>query len=272
MKGTKLFFLGVVLATLVFSTFWAGNVYASTGCFTDTNGNWAETFICWLKDNSISNGYGDGTFGPNNNVTRAEMAVFLRRVADVPPSTGAIYVNAGLNGWMPNGTSSNYVTYYTSYVQLRAPGAGAYGFQITPDLPATLYGRQMYTHSVKLCYDATYGASITGVYFEHLLMNGTVWEIYRIVQDTTVRTDATCREYTLPLDTSLWGSDHVALYLTANFTSAADHIRIGATTFTLVPSAIVGTLSLEDAGENREEVQEPQSMEEVPGTEPQIKE
>jgi hypothetical protein len=196
------------------------------------------------------------------------MAVFLKRVADVPPSIGDVYVNAGLNGWMPNGVSSNYVNYYTSYVQLRAPGAGTYGFQITPDLPATLYGRQMYTHSVKLCYDATYGASITGVYFEHLLMNGTVWEIYRIVQDTTVRTDATCREYTLPLDTSLWGSDHVALYLTVSFTSSAEHVRIGATTFTLVPSVNAGTLSLEQTNEKREADPALQSLEGVPGTEP----
>jgi hypothetical protein len=63
-KGTKLFFLGVVLAILVFSTFWAGNVYAATGCFLDTNGHWAETFICWMKDNGITGGTGGGTTAP----------------------------------------------------------------------------------------------------------------------------------------------------------------------------------------------------------------
>jgi hypothetical protein len=268
MKGYKFFILGVVVSFLFVSIFWAGNVYASTGCFNDTNGYWAETFICWMKDNGITGGTGGGNYSPNSYITRGEMAVFMQRIAEIPPSTGNLYINAGLNDWDTNGVSSNYITRYSSYIQLRAPGAGAYGFQITPDLPATLYGRQMYTHSVKICYDATYGASITGVYFEHLIWNGAGWDIYRIVQDTTTRTDATCREYTLPTDGSLWGSDHVVVYLTANFTSSGDHIRIGATTFRLVPSTSPGVLSQEDTSERHKADQALQSIEGVPGTEP----
>jgi hypothetical protein len=239
-----------------------GQAYAATGCFIDTNGNWAETYICWLKDNGITTGVGGGYYDPNGYVTRAQMAVFLQRLAEIPPSTGDIYINAGLNDWEVNGTSSAYINRFTSFIGLGAPGAGTYGFQITPDLPATLYGKQMYTHSVKICYDATHGASITGVTFEHFYWNGTGSEIYRIVSDTTDRTDAACREYTFPTDGALFGSDHVAVYLTAHFTSSADYASIQSTTFTLVPSANAGTLSQQDTNEIRTDMQ---SLEPVPG-------
>jgi len=53
-------------------------VSAATGCFPDTNGHGAEEFICWLSDNGITSGYPDGTYRPENGVTRAEMAVFLQ--------------------------------------------------------------------------------------------------------------------------------------------------------------------------------------------------
>jgi hypothetical protein len=228
-----------------------GKTYAATGCFTDTNGNWAETFICWLKDNGISNGYGDGTYGPNNNVTRAEMAVFLSRVAEIPPSTGEIYINAGLDDWVKAGSAGNYVNYFSNLTRLRAPGTGSYYFQVTPDLPASFYGRILYTHSVKLCYDATSGASITSVAFRHYLLDATGPVIYREVVDNTSRSDATCRIYTFPSDGFLYGSDHVVLYILGEFPGAGDAIDIWATTFTLVPSIYPGVLSQEDAIEIR---------------------
>lgn len=45
--------------------------------FTDINGHWAEAFITELATNRIVKGYEDGTFRPNNNVTRAELMVLL---------------------------------------------------------------------------------------------------------------------------------------------------------------------------------------------------
>jgi hypothetical protein len=36
--------------------------------------------IKWLKESGITNGYPDGTFKPNQTVTRGEMAVFLKRL------------------------------------------------------------------------------------------------------------------------------------------------------------------------------------------------
>ena len=244
----------VVLLVLALSV-GVGQAYATTGCFTDTVGHWAETFICWMSDNGITTGTGPGVFSPEDYVTRAQMSVFMQRQAEIPPTTGNIYINAGLNDWVINGSGES-ILYYTNVIELHAPGAGTYGYQITPDLPATLYGRQMYTHSVKLCYDATHGASLAGVYFRHYA-GGATPTIYRELIDTTARTDATCREYVFPTDGSLWGSDHVVLFIQGSFTSSANSIWIGSTTFTLKPSSVSGVLSPEDATEVRDMAPQP---------------
>ncbi|HNA88650.1 MAG TPA: S-layer homology domain-containing protein [Anaerolineales bacterium] len=84
MKRYRDFLLGALIATLLFASFSVGRASAaSSGCFTDTNGHWAESFICWLKDNGISSGYADGSYRPDNSITRGEMAVMLKKVNDV---------------------------------------------------------------------------------------------------------------------------------------------------------------------------------------------
>ncbi len=44
-----------------------------------TPGNWAENYINQIYYNGITTGYGNGTYGPRDNVTRAQMAAFLIR-------------------------------------------------------------------------------------------------------------------------------------------------------------------------------------------------
>jgi len=52
--------------------------------FSDISSHWAETFIEELYDLSITGGYPDGTYRPENQVTRAEMAVFLVNAFGIP--------------------------------------------------------------------------------------------------------------------------------------------------------------------------------------------
>jgi len=113
MKQYKGFLLGVLVTVLASTLFWAGTVYATTGCFPDTNGHWAETFICWMKDTGISSGYPDGTYKPANNVTRAEMAVMLQKAVELPPSIGEIRINTGAGNWKQTGTASGTLTLYS---------------------------------------------------------------------------------------------------------------------------------------------------------------
>ena len=47
------------------------------------------TWIKWLKDNGITSGYMDGTFKPDNYISRAEMAVMLKNTASTVVAAGA---------------------------------------------------------------------------------------------------------------------------------------------------------------------------------------
>ena len=81
--------LALMLALFLFVI--VPNAFAAS-CFTDTEGHWAETYICWLFDNGISAGFPDGTFRPADYVNRAQMAVFLQQLSGngtVPPVVNA---------------------------------------------------------------------------------------------------------------------------------------------------------------------------------------
>jgi hypothetical protein len=59
-----------------------GSPKADDSTYTDVaSGVWYSTAIGWAEDNNIVTGYGDGTFGPNNPITREQMAAILFRYA-----------------------------------------------------------------------------------------------------------------------------------------------------------------------------------------------
>lgn len=51
----------------------------SEAAFTDTQDHWAGTYVDFLKTYGVTNGYTDGTFLPDKNITRQEFAVMLYR-------------------------------------------------------------------------------------------------------------------------------------------------------------------------------------------------
>ena len=59
------------------------------GAFTDAApGQWYTSAVAWAAANGIVGGYGDGRFGPNDNITREQLAVMLWRYAGSPAATG----------------------------------------------------------------------------------------------------------------------------------------------------------------------------------------
>jgi hypothetical protein len=52
---------------------------AYTNKFTDTDGHWAQDAVGYLKDQGITNGRADGSFGVSEQITRAESAALLER-------------------------------------------------------------------------------------------------------------------------------------------------------------------------------------------------
>ncbi|MGQ9533507.1 MAG: S-layer homology domain-containing protein, partial [Desulfotomaculales bacterium] len=57
--------------------------------FKDLSGHWAEDVVLKLAARGVISGYPDGTFKPDNNVTRAEFAKMLAAALDLAPDAGA---------------------------------------------------------------------------------------------------------------------------------------------------------------------------------------
>jgi hypothetical protein len=245
-----------VLALLV--VFSAGQAYAAAGCFTDTNGHWAEVAICWMKENGITTGIGGGLYGPENNVTRAQMAVFMKAQAEIPPSTGDIYVTQPLSALQPNGNfaSTARVSYYDDYVVLGATTSGANYYLLSATVPSSLYGRALVLKGVQICYDATpfRGGTLTLVSFKHFASSGGASVLLREASDSASRTDAACRSYLITSPLSLVASDHISLNLSASIPSSFDFVYISSVSVILSPSTTTGTLS---PTSEREPIQDP---------------
>ena len=75
--------------------------------FTDVaQGSWYYDAVGWASSNGIVGGYGDGKFGPNDTITREQMALILFRYAD---SQGYdVSARASLSGYQDAGAISSY--------------------------------------------------------------------------------------------------------------------------------------------------------------------
>lgn len=63
---------------------------AVTGSSTFTDvapGAWYAPAVTWATERGIAGGYGNGTFGPNDNITREQLTVMLWRYAGSPAAT-----------------------------------------------------------------------------------------------------------------------------------------------------------------------------------------
>ena len=67
--------------------------------FNDISGHWAEGTINKWKDKGIISGYLDGTFKPDNSVTRAELAKILALAFDLQEKTAINYDDVKAENW-----------------------------------------------------------------------------------------------------------------------------------------------------------------------------
>ncbi|MBI3175077.1 MAG: S-layer homology domain-containing protein [Chloroflexi bacterium] len=231
--------LSVIVIALTAAAFSIGRASASTGCFGDTNGHWAETFICWMKDNGITTGTGGGNYSPNNNVTRAEMAVFLARQAEVPPSTGDIVVSAGFANWHPfNSTDPLSYAYFSSQTQVTRSSAGSSFLSVNPDLTTVLYGKSLKLKAVEFCYDTFASTSLN--YIEINTYSHTSGSLGRNLRfsDSTSRTGNECRLYTLSTPIVLTKNDGANVFIQVNWSVANASFAIGRTSFIFEPTTL----------------------------------
>lgn len=84
------------------------NLKTKTGkAFKDTDGHWAERYIVAAKENGIISGYTKSQFGPNDPITREQMAVMLIKAAKIRTSNSNniqdLYVDSDqISDWAKN--------------------------------------------------------------------------------------------------------------------------------------------------------------------------
>ncbi|MFZ5879685.1 MAG: S-layer homology domain-containing protein [Chloroflexota bacterium] len=240
MKYKFHFLLSTLALALIFSAFAVGQASASTGCFNDTNGDFAETFICWMKDNGISGGYPDGGYHPNSNVTRREMAIFLKAQADVPPAKGQILVSSGFGNWQPFASTDNLVfQYFSGSTRIAKLSTGTSFMSIHPDLTTVLYGRSLNLVGVEFCYGASSSAKLSYVEINTYTHSAGPGSRTLVFSDDTDRTDNTCRLYTLTTPVTLTAEMGVNFFVLTNWVVANTDFEIGRTTFILAPTETI---------------------------------
>lgn len=67
------------------------NMMQGQAAFSDTAKHWASGYIALAKARGYANGYPDGTFQPNKNVTYEEVIAFISRVVNLQPEPGLPY-------------------------------------------------------------------------------------------------------------------------------------------------------------------------------------
>lgn len=72
---------------------------AVTGGYSDTHGHFSMEAVKYLSDMNIINGYGDGTFRPNNSVTRAEFAKMIATAFLVEANGSSEFSDVNKSDW-----------------------------------------------------------------------------------------------------------------------------------------------------------------------------
>lgn len=83
--------------------------------FSDIESHWARAFIEALAQRKILNGYPNGTFRPDNSVTRAEFAAIIATVFNQPAKREYVpFTDVPANHWAANAIKKAYETGFLS--------------------------------------------------------------------------------------------------------------------------------------------------------------
>lgn len=264
------YLFGILTSALILGGFLVGRASAApsaaTGCFPDTNGHWAETFICWLKDNSITSGFADGTYKPENGVTRAEMSVFLQKIfnladasaqtrantaeanskayadtlVNTPPTSGDFVIGAGPSVWTIGlNATSPYLERYPHTVWLKTAAApGDFNFQADIPVSTVVYGRYMQLKGMRLCYTVGAEAYINTVVVRALHATNGLATGYNELLDQTDRPagESTCRTYTIATPVNFEVGDYVTAVVVVHFNQTSGYVQISSTSLILGPT------------------------------------
>lgn len=228
--GILFSFLGVLL--LAAGIFTSRAAAATPDCFSDVTTHWAEDFICWMKDNGLTSGYPDGTFKPDNSITRAEVAVFMQKIR----TTGVVQFNTGPTGFQPLvGDNNGYVQYDFGATRLKSSVGGFNNrFVSSISIPSSLYNSRMYVNSVKICYTLQGSGYISQANFSVYSTDGS--SISSLIDPTDLTTDG-CTTYNFPTPVGLDGGEYLQTIVNSAGTSAiTDWVNFHSITVYMTPS------------------------------------
>ncbi len=125
----KMKYLVVFVLALVLCFSFSGGILA-TQSFSDIDGHWAESYILEAAENGYVDGYPDGTFRPNANITRAELTKIFAEILSLENHNEVNFSDVLTGKW------------YTSYVNSAAYAGFIDGYPNGTFLPNNLVTRQ----------------------------------------------------------------------------------------------------------------------------------
>ena len=136
--------------------------------FTDIDGYWAATYVDFLYNAGVTTGYEDGTFRPNQNITRAQFAVMLYRYLGLDESKYAdVTLPFADNGSIPSYAVPAIRALYTEGIINGSAGKDGRlyfnpGSSLTRAQAATMIGRTQEKGYATVSLTFTDSASIPG--------------------------------------------------------------------------------------------------------------
>ena len=116
---------------------------------------WYHLAVDFVVENGLMSGYGNGSFGPNDTLTRAELAQILYNKEDRPSVSGSVFTDVADGAWYANAVNwANRNGIVTGY------GSGKFGpgDPVTREQMATI----LYRYLAAKGYDITARADLSG--------------------------------------------------------------------------------------------------------------
>ncbi|NLY20188.1 MAG: S-layer homology domain-containing protein [Tissierellia bacterium] len=67
--------------------------------YSDMGGHWSTNYVTKLSDSNLINGYDDGTFKPNNDITKAEFFKIINNLAGLKKSYSVTFKDVSRSDW-----------------------------------------------------------------------------------------------------------------------------------------------------------------------------
>lgn len=116
--------------------------------FKDVRGHWAQKEIKFLTDNGWIDGYADGTFKPNNNLTRVQAAKIISNYLGLTVTTETVHFNdVPSNHW-----GHNYIALVAQHKLMNGTNRNRFSLNMNltrAQMAQIIYNAGFYTHSAR---------------------------------------------------------------------------------------------------------------------------